>query len=589
MTKLVECVACTSRNVRVVEQWPTEKPAQAFACGDCGVLFLYPQTQRKSFQPSHTLVPQLSSQPAPDSPSVPSKKGASRALIVALDRHFPASQPAAGARVLYFGRGAGAWLNAFRDRGWSTCGIDQSTAAFGDHTRLTSIPSDPQFDLVIVYRILESLPRPLDALRELSRAIRPGGYCMISVPRLDMLAVHGDISYCLSERKNIVAFTEESLRGLLARAGLEVVEALHELDHAFSYGAPLRLRLVARKVEKPTVTTVSGGALEAVLQSLSALQISGKKAKATLSVTEPTECPACSGHDLQIVEPWRISGDRGRAVVCLECGLFFVHPQPSQAVLDEYYAREDGYRSWKANRLPGELSAWTNQDPTATLRTKVGTPVLFTAFDRFFPATKAVGGARVFDFGCGPGTWLNPFQDHGWDTCGLEPCTDAAFVRHKRLLAIPSEPQFDLVFLYHVLEHLPRPLDTIRKLAQALLPGGYCFVSVPRLDTLAVHRQVDYCLHPHHHIVGFTEACLRGLLARAGLQVVASFHELSSAFSKGLPTRLQLLARKTTTQIVPELNPASALKPVIDAFVSIKRDRRNLRPPVAHERLDRDR
>jgi 2-polyprenyl-3-methyl-5-hydroxy-6-metoxy-1,4-benzoquinol methylase len=276
-------------------------------------------------------------------------------------------------------------------------------------------------------------------------------------------------------------------------------------------------------------------------------------------MTEIIECPACSARQVQAVNEWRLSGKRARAFSCLDCGLLFAHPQPAQEELNAYYAPDGG---WQASRV--EKSPKSPQT-----RTKGAAPALMAALDRYFPASKPPVGSRVFDFGCGTGTWLNSFQDHGWETVGLEPSSDAAFERHQRLHAIPSEPQFDLVLAYHVLEHLPRPLHTMKALAQAIRPGGHFLVSVPRIDTLAVHRQVDYCLHPRHHIVGFTEACLRGLLTRAGLGVVAALHDLDDRFSKGEPVRLRLLARNGATPVA-EPDPAAALKPVIEAFVALR-------------------
>ena len=269
---------------------------------------------------------------------------------------------------------------------------------------------------------------------------------------------------------------------------------------------------------------------------------------------------------MQRIEQWRLSKKGASAAACLDCGLLFIDPQPSQEALDMLYT-PDEYLEWKAGRLTGD---WTPQRRESRSPRRRRTPAIFTALDRFLPVTAAAAGSRVLDFGCGPGTWLDSFQDHGWDTYGIEPCTDTAFVRPKRLVAAPSEPQFDLVFLYHVLEHLPRPLETLREIGQALLPGGYCFVSVPRLDTLAVHCNPKYCLCPPHHIVASTEACLRGLLARAGLEVVAAFHDHASALKKGVPTKLQLLARKTAMPPALQPDPAAALDPVIDAFIALK-------------------
>jgi SAM-dependent methyltransferase len=275
-------------------------------------------------------------------------------------------------------------------------------------------------------------------------------------------------------------------------------------------------------------------------------------------MTDVIECAACSGRHVEVVEEWRLGKDH-HAVACLDCGLLFVHPQPPQEVLDAYYAPEGG---WQASREDKPRPPHT--------RTKGAAPAMMAALDRHFMASRPAAGARVFDFGCGPGTWLNTFHDHGWDTYGLEPCSDAAFVRHKRLTAIPAEPLFDLVLAYHVLEHLPRPLETLRELAGALRPEGYLLVSVPRLDALAIHRDFKYCLHRRNHIVAYTEACLRGLCARAGLDVVEALHGLDERFSKGQPIRMRLLARKTAAPVATEPDPASALKPVIQAFVALR-------------------
>jgi SAM-dependent methyltransferase len=274
---------------------------------------------------------------------------------------------------------------------------------------------------------------------------------------------------------------------------------------------------------------------------------------------QPIPCPACDGTRTEIIKPWRLSKKAARAVACLDCGLLFVNPQPDPKALDAYYAPDGGWQQSRPDKV---------RKPAAT-RTKGAAPAMLAALDRYFPASNPPAGARVFDFGCGPGTWLNSFHDRGWATFGLEPCSDEAFVRHARLDAIPTEPQFDLVIAYHVLEHLPRPLDTLRELAHTIVPGGHCFISVPRIDTLAVHGEVDYALHPSHHIVAFTESCLRGLLARAGLEVVATFHELDAVFSKGVPVRMRLLARKTIAAPPLEADPAAALKAVIDARLGL--------------------
>jgi 2-polyprenyl-3-methyl-5-hydroxy-6-metoxy-1,4-benzoquinol methylase len=560
MTGSNECAACSGRKVFAVDAWPTGKRTRAMACGDCGLLFLEDVSAQDAPIAGDRSLDALWSS---GETTTASKKGAASALMAALDSHADADAPPAG-RVLSLGSGAAAWLNVFRDQGWETFGIEGETVQPGSpHQWLAGLPTDPRFDLVIAYHVLERARRPLDALTALAQSIRPGGHCFISVPRLDTLAEHRQTRYCLRPGKAVSAFTESCLRGLMARAGLEVVTALHKLGHGDAAEESLRLRLLARRVESASAEPNLAAALERVLSVLPSLDPVSKVSDATPVVPDPTSCPACDGADVHFVEEWRLPGKESRAAACRDCGLLFVHPQPTSSELDAYYAPDGGWRASRTDRHVAEAGSPQN-------KTEGAAASIFPALDRFFRASEPLEGARVFDFGCGQGAWLNSFQDRGWDTYGLEPSTDVAFARHKRVLTIPSVPQFDVLIVYHVLEHLPRPLDTLRDLAGSLVPGGYCLVSVPRIDMLAVHQQVDYCLHPRHHIVGYTEACMRGLLARAGLEVVQSLHALDSAYSKGRPVRLQLLARKASGSLRIEPGAAEALEPVIAAYAALR-------------------
>jgi SAM-dependent methyltransferase len=277
-----------------------------------------------------------------------------------------------------------------------------------------------------------------------------------------------------------------------------------------------------------------------------------------MTLAAAARCPACGAGSVEAVMHWNV-GRGHNAMACRACGFLFTWPRPTPEALERYYGSGGNWQSTHAAKTAN-----------AQTKTKRGAPALLAVLDRYFPASRPREGARVFDFGCGTGVWLNSFQDAGWATAGLEPSTDAAFVRHERLTAVPDDARFDLVIGWHVLEHLARPLDTLHELAAAIAPGGHCLVSVPRVDTVAVHRDLSYLLQPPAHISAYTEACLRGLMASCGLEPVDALHELDAVFSRGAPLRLRLLAQKGRPPSA-QPSPDSALGPIIDAVALLSR------------------
>jgi SAM-dependent methyltransferase len=71
---------------------------------------------------------------------------------------------------------------------------------------------------------------------------------------------------------------------------------------------------------------------------------------------------------------------------------------------------------------------------------------------------------------------------------------------------------FQAVFAKDILEHLPRPWETLGEVRRVLEPGGRLIVSVPMEYPKVVWD--DYT-----HVRGFTRRALRELLADAGLSV----------------------------------------------------------------------
>jgi 2-polyprenyl-3-methyl-5-hydroxy-6-metoxy-1,4-benzoquinol methylase len=139
-------------------------------------------------------------------------------------------------------------------------------------------------------------------------------------------------------------------------------------------------------------------------------------------------------------------------------------------------------------------------------------------------------GARVLDIGCGNGSFLWQMRSLGWEVCGVEP--DSQSAAHARAAQLDvrdgwlpqqtlPEAHFDGIYLSHVIEHLPEPMDTLRRGWKLLKPGGQITVTTPNLASRghAIFGADWFALMPPTHLVLFTEKSLRWALETVGFMV----------------------------------------------------------------------
>lgn len=108
---------------------------------------------------------------------------------------------------------------------------------------------------------------------------------------------------------------------------------------------------------------------------------------------------------------------------------------------------------------------------------------------------------------------------HARETLGLD-------VRYGDYLVEQWDAPFDTVFLWDVIEHLPRPQEFMHKIAREMVPGGHLVVGTPDIDTplprLRGRRWRN--IHPPTHQQYFSAATLSRFLDRHGFDTVASLH-----------------------------------------------------------------
>jgi SAM-dependent methyltransferase len=232
-------------------------------------------------------------------------------------------------------------------------------------------------------------------------------------------------------------------------------------------------------------------------------------------------CPVCGSpdlHDKLQVQDKSVSQETFTIQQCAGCGLQFTNPRPDAASIGRYY-ESDAYVSHNS-AAQGLVNRVYKVARFFTMRRKVAL------------ITKLNGGqpGRLLDYGCGTGHFLARAQQARWWVAGVEPNERArqeAAARVQEPIRKPSDlaglpaGSFDIVTLWHVLEHVHTLNETLDELIRVLRQDGKLLIAVPNPDSLDAqhYRQAWAAYDVPRHLYHFVPATMRQLLARHGLRI----------------------------------------------------------------------
>lgn len=91
----------------------------------------------------------------------------------------------------------------------------------------------------------------------------------------------------------------------------------------------------------------------------------------------------------------------------------------------------------------------------------------------------------ILDIGAGTGDFLKVCEKGGWRINGVEPSEKARdFAKNKNINLVEDiskidDKQFDVITLWHVLEHIPNLTEYVQQLKSLLKPNGFLIIAVP--------------------------------------------------------------------------------------------------------------
>jgi 2-polyprenyl-3-methyl-5-hydroxy-6-metoxy-1,4-benzoquinol methylase len=199
-------------------------------------------------------------------------------------------------------------------------------------------------------------------------------------------------------------------------------------------------------------------------------------------------------------------------VRCTGCGLVAIHPLPTRADLARHH---------DASYADGRYADFAAAE---ALRTAI-------ARHRLADVRGLAPAGPWLDVGASTGTFVAVAAAAGLDVEGLELSTVAVERARERGLPVrlgaiedfAPERRYAVVTAFDVVEHVPDPVDVVRRLGGWLAPGGVLALTLPSIASLAARvlgRHWYYYAAPDH-LHYFTPATIRRLLERAGLGVLA--------------------------------------------------------------------
>jgi 2-polyprenyl-3-methyl-5-hydroxy-6-metoxy-1,4-benzoquinol methylase len=219
-------------------------------------------------------------------------------------------------------------------------------------------------------------------------------------------------------------------------------------------------------------------------------------------------CPICR-RDEYLRDIGTVEGESLGTVVsvCLDCEHGFLRRRPSKEWYDRFYLRD-----------------WDQAGQKSAAENGIRFPPNVDTFN--FCAPHLLNNSEVLDIGAGFGSLLLPFRNHGHNVYGIErsphraqylqdvlkiPCSNLPIESFK-----PSR-KFDLICMYHVLEHVSDPAEAISILAEMLSKRGMIYIAVPDF------WRGEYAPQAFHfvpHVSWFTVKSLQRLLTKNGFSLV---------------------------------------------------------------------
>ena len=209
-------------------------------------------------------------------------------------------------------------------------------------------------------------------------------------------------------------------------------------------------------------------------------------------------CILCKKNDFKSVSSKDAKNNSFLSVVfCKSCGMIQQNPIPSENEVNKYYSSE--YRHDYKKTYTPKIKHIYRAGNLALERVK-------------FLKDRNISEGRLLDVGAGGGEFTYLSGRLGFISEGIEPNVGYSnYARQEYGVNIQTghladvDKKFDLITMFHALEHIPKPIKTFKLLYDLLDKDGLLFIEVPNIETKdASPHNIYFKAHIHY----FSESTL---------------------------------------------------------------------------------
>lgn len=257
-----------------------------------------------------------------------------------------------------------------------------------------------------------------------------------------------------------------------------------------------------------------------------------------------TSCPVCASTGIAKIitaKDYTVSNEEFEIFHCANCQLRFTQDTPDAAAIGKYYKSEDYISHTDTskgliNRIYQLVRKISNRQKRKLIERVTG-----------------ITDGNLLDIGSGTGYFAAEMKNAGWQVTGLEPDADARKIAeevNKTNLAstdiffqLPAN-NFDVITLWHVLEHVHDLKNYVRQCKVLLKENGKMFVAVPDYNSYdaEIYKEFWAAYDVPRHLYHFSVSSMQHLMESEGMKILAvkpmwfdSFYVslLSSKYRKG--------------------------------------------------------